>query len=573
MNSDPAHRPKLGGVVHSYLGYDPKQFPSPTKSSEDGIAMAAMDHLMQFGNQVSLTEEELADAIEIDPSQISGLGPSLEALIALLEARKARILETFDPISAFKDSIEDYKFSAQSMQMPTGKLAKQIERAITKQSIPELERIWYRAEYSDRDLASSIMKLIKTLGTRLTIEQMLARYVFSGNETLTTNEAIDVYEELQTIDELLKQLEEAKKNARIGIINMDALRDFVDEADVNELQEMQSTIADMIREQAELAGLERNADGYQLGSKALRTIQGSLLDEIFKSLDASRSGRHSGPIIGDGVVEMERTRPYEFGDSAAHLNIARTLTNAAIRTTSKNLPFGVGSDDIEMHVTRNNPRAATSVIMDMSGSMRSGGQYIACKKMALALDGLIRREYPGDHLSLIEMYSFAKLRHVSEIPELLPKPVTIRDPLVRLKVDMSNTEINEFMIHPHFTNIQASMRLARTILAGQDTPNKQIMLITDGLPTAHFEGDHLYMLYPPDPLTEEATMREANRCAKEGITINIFLVPSWSQNSEDIAFAYRLAETTRGRVFFTAGNDLDRFVLWDYLEQKRRIIG
>ena len=573
MNSDPAHRSKLGGVVHSYLGYDPKQFPSPTKSSEDGIAMAAMDHLMQFGNQVSLTEEELADAIEIDPSQISGLGPSLEALIALLEARKARILETYDPISAFKDSIEDYKFSAQSMQMPTGKLAKQIERAITKQSIPELERIWYRAEYSDRDLANSIMKLIKTLGTRLTIEQMLARYVFSGNETLTTNEAIDVYEELQTIDELLKQLEEAKKNARIGIINMDALRDFVDEADVNELQEMQSTIADMIREQAELAGLERNADGYQLGSKALRTIQGSLLDEIFKSLDASRSGRHSGPIIGDGVVEMERTRPYEFGDSAAHLNIARTLTNAAIRTTSKNLPFGVGSDDIEIHVTRNNPRAATSVIMDMSGSMRSGGQYIACKKMALALDGLIRREYPGDHLSLIEMYSFAKLRHVSEIPELLPKPVTIRDPLVRLKVDMSNTEINEFMIHPHFTNIQASMRLARTILAGQDTPNKQIMLITDGLPTAHFEGDHLYMLYPPDPLTEEATMREANRCAKEGITINIFLVPSWSQNSEDIAFAYRLAETTRGRVFFTAGNDLDRFVLWDYLEQKRRIIG
>ena len=181
MNSDPAPRPQLGGVVHSYLGYDPKQFPSPTKSSEDGIAMAAMDHLMQFGNQVSLTEEELANAIEIDPSQISGLGPSLESLIALLEARKARILETFDPISAFKDSIEDYKFSAQSIQMPKGKLAKQIERAITKQSIPELERIWYRAEYSDRDLANSIMKLIKTLGTRLTIEQMLARYVFSGN--------------------------------------------------------------------------------------------------------------------------------------------------------------------------------------------------------------------------------------------------------------------------------------------------------------------------------------------------------------------------------------------------------
>ena len=77
----------------------------------------------------------------------------------------------------------------------------------------------------------------------------------------------------------------------------------------------------------------------------------------------------------------------------------------------------------------------------------------------------------------------------------------------------------------------------------------------------------------PDPLTEQATMREAQLCAREGITINIFLVPSWSQNSEDIAFAHRLAETTKGRVFFTAGDDLDRFVLWDYLQQKRRVIG
>ena len=156
---------------------------------------------------------------------------------------------------------------------------------------------------------------------------------------------------------------------------------------------------------------------------------------------------------------------------------------------------------------------------------------------------------------------------------MLPKPATIHDPIVRLRVDMTDPDITEMMIHPHFTNIQASMRLARTALAGQDTPNKQIMLITDGLPTAHYEDDHLYLLYPPDPLTEEATMREAHRCAKEGITINIFLVPSWSQNSEDIAFAHRLAETTQGRVFFTAGNDLDRYVLWDYLENKRRIIG
>src|SRR4029079_8162076 len=91
-------------------------------------------------------------------------------------------------------------------------------------------------------------------------------------------------------------------------------------------------------------------------------------------------------------------------------------------------------------------------------------------------------------------------------------------------------------------------------------------------PTAHFEGSMLYMLYPPDPRTEKATMREGQMCAREGITINLFLVPSWSQSEEDIRFAYRLAEGTKGRVFFTAGRDLDRYVVWDYVKRKREIV-
>ena len=124
----------------------------------------------------------------------------------------------------------------------------------------------------------------------------------------------------------------------------------------------------------------------------------------------------------------------------------------------------------------------------------------------------------------------------------------------------------------HFTNIQHSLRLARQLLANQDTPNKQVILITDGLPTAHFDDNILYMLYPPNRITEEATMREAAKCAREGITINTFLVPSWSQSEEDIQFAHRLSQQTKGRVFFTAGGDLDRFVVLDYLSQKREIL-
>jgi uncharacterized protein with von Willebrand factor type A (vWA) domain len=128
-------------------------------------------------------------------------------------------------------------------------------------------------------------------------------------------------------------------------------------------------------------------------------------------------------------------------------------------------------------------------------------------------------------------------------------------------------------IPPHFTNIQHALQLSRRVLGAQDTPNRQVILITDGLPTAHLEAERLFLLYPPDPRTEAATLREARLCAREGITINVFLLPNWSQSSEDVQFAHRMVESTGGRVFFTGGRDLDRYVVWDYVQQRRRIIG
>ena len=143
---------------------------------------------------------------------------------------------------------------------------------------------------------------------------------------------------------------------------------------------------------------------------------------------------------------------------------------------------------------------------------------------------------------------------------------------MRLRADMSDPNITEFDVPPHFTNIQHGLQLARRFLAAQDTPNRQVILITDGLPTAHFEGQHLYLLYPPDPQTEQATMREGVLAHRDGITINIFLLSTWFQSREDVQFAYRLAQTTAGRVFFTAGKDLDRYVVWDYLSHRRDIV-
>jgi uncharacterized protein with von Willebrand factor type A (vWA) domain len=209
----------------------------------------------------------------------------------------------------------------------------------------------------------------------------------------------------------------------------------------------------------------------------------------------------------------------------------------------------------------------------MSGSMRYEGQYMNVKRMALALQGLIQSEYPGDFLRFLELATFARPKAAGEIIEMMPKPVTIHDPWVQLQVDMSDDSISEYQIPPHFTNIQHGLQMARKQLVNADTPNRQVILITDGLPTAHFEDSQLFMLYPPHPRTEQATLREGMLCAREGIMINIFLIPSWSQSEEDIRFAYRLAESTKGRVFFTSGSDLDRYVVWDYHQNRRDILG
>jgi uncharacterized protein with von Willebrand factor type A (vWA) domain len=161
---------------------------------------------------------------------------------------------------------------------------------------------------------------------------------------------------------------------------------------------------------------------------------------------------------------------------------------------------------------------------------------------------------------------------VSEVAALMAKPVTIFDPYVNLEADMSDPQISELVIPPHFTNIQHGLQMGRQFLATQDTPNRQIVLITDGLPTAHFEGTRLRLMYPPSRDTEQATLREGMLCARAGITINIFLLSNWNQSEEDVRFAYRLAESTKGRVFFTAGRDLDRCVVWDYIKRRREIL-
>ncbi|MBL9140265.1 MAG: hypothetical protein JNK53_00240 [Phycisphaerae bacterium] len=573
MTGRPATTPD--GLVHAYLGYDPAVFPSPTAPPPD-VAGAAFDFAMEFGDLSELTEEQLAAAIRIDPSQFAGLGPSMQSLIAMLLERKARILATFETAAALKDAAQAYARQAQALQLAPEQRAA-FDRATRAENMRSLERLWYLQRNEQSPVARGLLHVMERLGDKLSVEKLSGTYAFTGREPMDVAKALEVKEELETIDRLLAQLREAMETAQLAIIDMDRLSEFADDEDrageMQSLNEVQRQIEDFVRQEAERQGLEKTKEGFRLSPKAMALVRGRLLSEIFSDLQAARSGRHEGPILGEGAVETSKLKTFEYGDSLANMDVAGSFVNAHVRARGSQSEFVFPTgDELLIHRTRNAPKCATCVLMDMSGSMRHGGQYVNVKRMGLALDALIRQEYPGDHLSFIEMFTFAKMRRAAEIVSLMPKPVSIHSPVVRLRADMGDPNMSELRVPQHFTNIQHALSLARRLLSAQDTPNRQVTLITDGLPTAHFEGSHLFMLYPPDPRTEEATMREAIQCAREGITINIFLLPSWSQSSEDVAFAHRMAQATRGRVFFTGGRDLDRFVLWDYVSQRRRII-
>lgn len=569
VNKRPSN-PHLGGIVHTYQQYDPAKFPSPTQEPPD-LVSPAFEHMLHWGSMRELTEEELANAIKLDPGQFAGLGPSLDAMIAMLEDRRRKILEKYETDSVQELAQQQFDNNAQAIRAPS-EFRKHLAKMIRTEQVYQLERLWYQAERSHPAFAARLLPLMEALSEKYQIEFLASNWDFTGKESLTIPQALEILEELKQIEELLKQLEEAKETAQLAIVDLDELAEFADPASIEQLGKFQEQIQQYLKDLMENQGITDGDGQVHLTPQAYKIFQGRLLERIFSNLEASRTGRHQGPIEGEGAVELQQTKAYEFGDSVTQMDIPQTMINAMLRQGQER-PLSLQQRDIEIHRSRNNPKCATVVLMDMSGSMRYDGQYVNVKRMALALNGLIQSEYPGDFLRFIEVATFADAVPAGDIVSLMPKIPTITDPIVRMRADMSDENMALMHIPPHFTNLQHGLQMSRQLLATQATPNRQVILITDGLPTAHFEESMLYMLYPPDPRTEHATMREGHRCVQDDITINIFLLPSWSQTHEDVQFAHRLAEGTGGRVFFTAGKDLDRFVVWDYVNHRREIIG
>src|SRR5262245_55050691 len=206
----------LGGIIHTYQKFDPAEFPSPTAPPPDMVS-PAFEHLLFYGNTRRLTEEELARAVHIDPSQIRGLGPSLEALMEMLRQRKRKILETYETDQVQNEARQNFLDQAERTR-PPAKIAKAFQQAVEGEQLADLENLWDKSGDERGEFARQLLHLTERLGEKYQIDDLAAKYDFTGQTPLTVPEGLAVKQELEMIDKLLKQLEEAAKTAQIGII-------------------------------------------------------------------------------------------------------------------------------------------------------------------------------------------------------------------------------------------------------------------------------------------------------------------------------------------------------------------
>src|SRR5262245_29292445 len=198
-----SNRNSLGGIIHTYQRYDPARFPSPTQPPPD-LVSPMLEHMLAYGERRELTEEELARAIRLDPSQIAGLGPSIDALIAMLQERKRKILTRYETKTVRTRAAQAFTESATEVRVPK-RFRDSFYKAVKTEQIRDLERLWYAAGDDQSPWAAALVGVIERLGDKYEVDALAAKYEFTGHEAMTVPQALAIKEELEKIDELLKQ--------------------------------------------------------------------------------------------------------------------------------------------------------------------------------------------------------------------------------------------------------------------------------------------------------------------------------------------------------------------------------
>jgi len=327
--------------------------------------------------------------------------------------------------------------------------------------------------------------------------------------------------------------------------------------------------------------LDKDGKGkLRLTPRAIGRMQKRALMEVFSNLRQGQREGHEKITPGQGGERIEGTKPYQFGDPVSELDLHATLRNALIRQglpartsttdhgqlTTDKAKINFAERDFELHLHEGMTSCSTVVLLDMSGSMMRYGRFLAAKRVAMAMQALIRQRFPQDSIDFVGFYSGANKIPEAMLPLSMPKPVTIYDYQVRLKVPIEQID----RAPQHFTNLHLGLQLARRILRKRASENKQLFIVTDGQPTAHVEGDNIFLLYPPDQRSTVATLKEAVLAVREGCRISTFALIEDYWGMDWVGFVDQLTKLTKGVAFYTSSDQLANCIMESYLSGKKK---
>ena len=392
--------------------------------------------------------------------------------------------------------------------------------------------------FGDPDLNAELNKLAKEMDF---LNPSGNQYRFDGSERLDLEAAMQLMNEMQDLDELMEQIQSAERGGDIDRIDKDLLREVMGEDAAEDLDKL-----DELLKALEEAGYIRSTDDnrWELTPRGSRMIGQKALGEIYDRLKRQSLGNHAVPEEGRFGERLEQTKPYEYGDPF-HLHLPRTIRNAIDRN-GPGTPVQLHPDDFEIYRSELITSTATAMLVDLSWSMALRGSFQAAKKVALALHNLITSQYPKDNFYIIGFAAYAK--------ELKPH-------------DLPYLQWDEYVLG---TNMQHALLLAEKLLAKHTGGTKQIIMISDGEPTAHLENGQAQFAYPPTPETIRATFKAVKYCTVRGIAINTFMLDASYYLK---AFMDEIARINGGRVFYTSPEKLGEYILVDYVQHKRKKLG
>ena len=389
----------------------------------------------------------------------------------------------------------------------------------------------------DAELQQSLSELGQNLEYLYPMRDLRNQYPFRGDEEIDLQSAMNLMDQMQSIDELERQLERTQYGGEVDDIDADKLEELLGPEARETLDQLKQFL-----EILEDAGyIRKKGNQYELTPRGTRKIGQRALVEIYNSLKADAFGKHEVRESGTGGERTDSTKKYEFGDPF-FLDIQKTIMNSMYRE-GPGTPIKLKPDDFEVERTELITQTATVIMLDLSWSMALRGSFQAAKKVALALNNLISSQYQRDSLYIIGFSAYARELKAEELP------------YVRWDESVLGT------------NMHHALMIAQKLLAKHTQGTRQIIMISDGEPTAHLEKGRSYFAYPPSPVTIRETLKEVKRCTTKNITINTFML---DRNYYLKEFINQVARINKGRVFYTTPDKLGEYILVDYVAQKRK---